>query len=414
MSIPTLSKYKLLAIALALLQFLGFSQDRKDALAIIDTLCSAEMAGRGYVNNGHKKAAKFIANEMDNCGLSTAGGKYFQSFQFTANTFPSKLIVSLNDSLNLQPGIDFLVDASCPKIKGSFFVAKGFSTEDLDRKKAFLVIDLTKEEPQPQEVQNAMLENPSYRGYIFLQDQKFMWSTSTHQGKKPILFIQKKAFPKEVVNIQVDIEAKLKNIKSQNVIGLVKGTSSPDRYLLVSAHYDHLGKMGETAQFSGANDNASGIAYLLSLAKYFSAHPPPFSLLFIAFGGEEMGLVGSQHYVLHPTIPLEQIAFVLNLDIMGTGEEGITVVNGTTHPHIFDKLNEINRKAAFLPLVKKRGEAANSDHYPFSSAGVPAFFIYTLGGNPAYHDIYDLPKNLTLSHFEPIFNLLRAFIITTL
>lgn len=95
---------------------------------------------------------------------------------------------------------------------------------------------------------------------------------------------------------------------------------------------------------------------------------------------------------------------------MGSGEEGITVVNATKHPESFQKLVDINTQEKYVPLVKSRGPAANSDHYWFSERGVPAFFIYTMGPNKNYHDIFDTYENLSFSKFIPISELLKKFI----
>jgi hypothetical protein len=197
--------------------------------------------------------------------------------------------------------------------------------------------------------------------------------------------------------------------QSQNLIGYVEGTLHPDSFIVFSAHYDHLGKLGPAIYFPGANDNASGCAMLLSLARYYSLHPPAYSIAFMAFGAEEVGLVGSRYYTEHPLFPLNNIRFLLNMDIMGTGEEGITVVNGSVFKKDFDALHQINMKNNFIKDIKTRGKAANSDNYYFSEKGVKAFFIYTLGGIKAYHDIYDKAETLPLNEFENLFNLITHF-----
>ena len=167
--------------------------------------------------------------------------------------------------------------------------------------------------------------------------------------------------------------------------------------------------MGE-AIFPGANDNASGVAMLLSLANYFSDKSPKYNLVFMAFGAEEAGILGSKYYVENPLFPLQDIKFVLNLDIMGTGDEGITVVNGTQHKKQFKLLSDINKKHKYLPKIKIRGRAANSDHYWFSQLGIPSFFIYTMGGIKAYHDIYDRAETLPMSEFNDLYHLLIEFL----
>ncbi len=133
-------------------------------------------------------------------------------------------------------------------------------------------------------------------------------------------------------------------------------------------------------------------------------------MVFIAFGAAEAGILGSKYYVENPLFPLEKIKFVLNLDIMGTGDEGITVVNGTKHKKEFKKLSKLNKKHKYLSKIKIRGQAANSDHYWFSQRGIPAFFIYTLGGIKAYHDVYDRAETLPLTEFNDVRELLVKFL----
>jgi hypothetical protein len=86
------------------------------------------------------------------------------------------------------------------------------------------------------------------------------------------------------------------------------------------------------------------------------------------------------------------------------------VVNATLNPAEFSLLEDINKRKNYLPVIKKRGPAANSDHYFFAEKDVPAFFFYTLGGIAAYHDIYDRPKTLPLTKFREVFMLITDFI----
>src|SRR5690606_21157411 len=158
----------------------------------------------------------------------------------------------------------------------------------------------------------------------------------------------------------------LPHYTSQNVIGQLKGTKYPDSVLVFSAHYDHLGKMGNNIYFPGANDNASGVAMLLNLAEHYSKNAPEKTIVFMAFGAEESGIIGSQFYTENPLFQLKQINFLINLDLLGTGEDGIQVVNGSVHQTHFDKLVEINNQKNLLKEIKIRGKAANSDHYWFS------------------------------------------------
>jgi Zn-dependent M28 family amino/carboxypeptidase len=200
--------------------------------------------------------------------------------------------------------------------------------------------------------------------------------------------------------------------QTQNIIGYVKGKVQPDTFLVFTAHYDHLGQMGPEAYFPGGNDNASGTAMLLDLASYFSDkhNRPYYSVVFIAFGGEEAGLLGSFYYVNHPLFPLSQIKFLINIDMVGSGSDGIKVVNGSVFKNDFERMVKLNDKNNYLKKVSPRGAAANSDHFPFYDKGVPSFFIYTLGDEcKEYHNIYDTPENVPYTEYDDLFRLLTDF-----
>ena len=242
---------------------------------------------------------------------------------------------------------------------------------------------------------------------IWVNNEKFTWSISREVAEFPILEL-KDSLIWDADSVYLDVEnVFLRDIVTHNVIGSISGLKK--KSIIISAHYDHLGMMGK-ALFPGANDNASGVAMLLSLANYFSDKSPKYNLVFIAFGAEEAGILGSKYYVENPLFPLDDIKFVLNLDIMGTGDEGITVVNGLLHKKQFKQLTSINKKQEYLSKIKIRGRAANSDHYWFSQLGIPSFFIYTMGGIKAYHDVYDRSETLPMSEFNDLFHLLIDFI----
>jgi aminopeptidase YwaD len=141
-------------------------------------------------------------------------------------------------------------------------------------------------------------------------------------------------------------------------------------------------------------------------------HQPDYSLVFCFFSGEEAGLVGSNYFVSHPYFKLNKVKFVLNIDIMGAADKGITVVNGATHEETFNKLVAINDEKKYITDVKKRGAAANSDHHFFSEAGVPAFFIYSMGSVTNYHDIFDTAENTPLTKFDEVQQLVIDFLKT--
>jgi aminopeptidase YwaD len=392
---------------------------------IIDTLCSNEMAGRAYVNNGHIKVANYIENEFKKIGLKNFNDTYTQNFRINANTFPSEINISINDSL-LVEGKDFLVDPACPSIKGLFepyYVSPNIFQEEvitphffnsIQNKLIVLNLKLFEGNDHLNEIQKFLFSlKPSihkHKGIFIINSSKLTWHISRKVSETPIIYLDNKFNSVEIKTIELLIKNKFcKNVKTQNVIGYVEGTEIPDSFFVFTAHYDHLGKMGN-AIFRGANDNASGIAMLLNLAKYFKDNPPKYSIVFIALGAEELGLIGSFYYAENPFHSLSKTKFLINIDLAGTGDEGIQVVNGSIFKEEFNKLKTLNDSLKLLPQVKIRGESCNSDHCPFYQKGVPSFFIYTLGGIKAYHDIYDIPQTLPLTKFEEYSDLLTKFI----
>lgn len=372
-------------ILFSFLIFISYSQDTTYARRVIKKLCSKEFLGRGYVNNGVNKSATYISKELKTIGLSKFGKSYSQYYEFPVNTFPGVMSVVL-DGKSLVAGKHYLIEPSSKSIKAGFQLYKtdSVSYEANDgRRRAPLKIKLKK---------------------------KLTYSVATELSDTTTIELLKDSFPNELKNIDVIFENKfIPHFKCQNLCGFVKGTQKPDSFIVFTAHYDHLGAMGKNTYFPGANDNASGVSVLLNLAKYYKAHPSKYSIAFIFFSGEEAGLLGSKYYSEHSMFPLSKIKFLTNLDLLGTGDDGIMVVNATVFKDQFEKLKQINDSKNYLKQIKQRGKAANSDHYWFTEKGVPSFFIYTMGGIQAYHDIYDIEKTLPLTKYIEVCKLLIEF-----
>jgi len=380
------------------------------------------MKGRGYVQNGLEKAAGYIHSQFDSLGLKSFKRDYCQKFEMGVNTFPSSLSVII-DGNELIAGVDYHMDPISGSGSGIFeplIFHKG-NISDIPEpgkliipgKKIILVLDPSKiQDKDSLALFNALkYYHSAYLPVIVLNDSKLTWSVGNEQTKFPIIEILKTSFSEDCRSVDININTEFQeNFQAMNMLAYVKGNLAPDSFMVFTAHYDHLGMMGEEACFYGANDNASGTAYLLELARHYSKQNNKYSMVFIAFAGEEAGLLGSKHYVENPLFPLERIKFLLNIDLMGSGEEGITVVNGTLFEKEFRTLTEINREQDLLSKIKIRGPAANSDHYWFTQKGVRCFFIYTLGGSRAYHDINDQYSNLTFVEFEDIFSLFTKFV----
>jgi aminopeptidase YwaD len=349
---------------------------------IVDTLTSPTFWGRGYTNDGMKKAAEYLSAEFKTLGLKPLGKKdYLQKFSYPANTFPGNMEISVNEQ-KLIPGVDFLVGADSRGIK-----AKG----NLEQKDSATFVD----------TQNKI---------IVTLEKKLTWDAAQKEESFTLIQLDKNRLKTIPKTIQVNIDNKfIKKFDAANVCAMVAGTQKPDSFIFITAHYDHLGGMGRDTYFPGANDNASGVALLLSLAKYYASHPQKYSIGFILFAGEEIGLLGSKYYTENPIVPLKNMRFLTNTDLAGTGIDGITVVNATEFPKEFALMQKINTDNKYLKAVNPRGKAANSDHYFFTEKGVPSFFFYTLGGIAAYHDVFDKAVTLPLTEQADLMQLLIKF-----
>ncbi len=392
-------------------------QNLNYARYLLDTLCSPHFSGRGYVDNGLQKAADFIAFQMDSLGVEPLNGSRFQPFQHPVNIFRTPVSVQI-DGLALTPGRDFHIHPSSPSYSGHLSVVQ-LDTTYIDRPGDIIITSEAVYVLHPVSPHNR--DGASKRAGILRElaawvpvidpVDKLTWSVGTSVFKQPVIEVNRELVDwQNAETVVLSVESTFEeDFTSQNVLGVVRGTGATDSLLVITAHYDHLGMMGDVL-FPGANDNASGTAMLLDLARHYSQNPPEYTVLFIAFAGEEAGLEGSRYFVDNPLVPLEKIRFLMNLDLVGTGEDGITVVNGKTFPEAARQLAQINQEHNLVPKIKVRGEAANSDHYWFSKNGVPAFFIYTMGDRAAYHDMYDVPDTIGFDGYEGLFRLVVEFL----
>jgi aminopeptidase YwaD len=421
-----------IAVYLLLFMLQGLAAQETDyARYTINRLCNPKMHGRGYVKHGEKKAARYIAREFRKQQVRPHSGTYFQPFEIPINSFPSKMKLCLNGS-EMRPGTDYLIDPESIGLTGDFSCILIQSYDLLDKKNLegllnsslgkVLIIDDTADSlltPSERKNKDEILHSLRYvrrdklPATIQISSRKLTWYESTSKGTNTGFIIHTLLEPDTIRSVKICVENKFYPVyRSRNVIGFIPGKHCPDSFLVITAHYDHLGMMGKRTMFPGANDNASGVAMMLCLSRYFAreANQPDHSLLFIATGAEEAGLLGSMYAADNTPVSLDRIRFLLNIDLAGTGAEGITVVNGSIYKNQFGMIDSINRQYQLLPRVRTRGAACNSDHCPFYNKGVPSFFIYTMGGIPAYHDVYDKPETLPLTKFDNYFSLLVKFI----
>jgi hypothetical protein len=193
-------------------------------------------------------------------------------------------------------------------------------------------------------------------------------------------------------------EAKLRGggvVPAANIVGVIRGANFPEKYVVVGAHYDHVGV--EDGQIhNGADDNASGVGGLLGIASYLKSKPPKHSVLLVAFDAEESGLQGAKHFVAHPAVPLSKVVVMVNMDMISRSDAQEVYASGAGH-YPFLKHHLLVAGKAVEPVAMKLGHdvppksrndaqdwTQSSDHGPFHNAGVP-YVYFGVEDHPHYH-----------------------------
>lgn len=398
------------------------AQSYKYAIYCKDTLASEYMAGRAYVDEGDKKAATFIRNELKESGVKLLGENGFQKLNFPINNIMDLKVSMRYLKKPLKLGEDYLVFGSSPSAN---MVLENVKPLIFNTKKQI-------EEIKPKKLQDKVLlfntktlsyvdiivflrglkkENVTPQLAIIQGYDKIPYYTGRALMDFPILQLKGNIIYKKIKHLALEIKSEfISSYQSQNVWGIVEGTKYKDSCFVFIAHYDHLGKVGDV-HFPGANDNASGVAVLLDLAKYYVKNPAEHSVVFIFATGEEVGLLGSKFAAENPYIDLEKVKFLFNLDMCGTGATGVAVINGLKEPEAGKLLQEINNENQWFIKVFLGEESCNSDHCHFVQKGVPAHFLFTYGCEyNEYHTIYDNGKDLPFTKHIDFCNLLKEFV----
>ena len=194
--------------------------------------------------------------------------------------------------------------------------------------------------------------------------------------------------------IEGQVDVRREEVEVKNVVGVLEGEGPlADETLVIGAHYDHLGYGGwgslarnSKAIHNGADDNASGVAVLVELARRLAAHRPKLKrrVVFVAFTGEERGLLGSSRYVRNPLFPLDKTVAMINLDMVGRlRDDKLTVMGSGTATHFDQLLDQFNAAYGFR-MVKNPGGFGPSDQMVFYARQVPVLHFFT-GTHKDYH-----------------------------
>lgn len=409
--------------------------------AYVNVLASDSLEGREVGEPGERKAARFIHNSFMSANLEPKGssGSYFQPFEFvkkidfgpknrfvvngqelkinedfvplsqSANTrFDFKEVVPVDYGIKTQD--TSYNDYAGKNVEGKAVLIKRFAPSSKDDPH----IDFNKYESFADKIATAMAQKVS--GIIFVtpagQDDTLPAAGVMHVTQKeiPILFLKRRGLEKLGLSLETPL---IKSAAGQtelipvqdtgyNVVGFLKGKS--DTTIIIGAHYDHLGYGGQGSKYTGterkihpgADDNGSGTAGLVELARYFSARRDQLqhSLLFIAFSGEEAGVLGSNYFVKHMTIDSGKVRMMLNMDMIGRlkdQEKGLAIFGTGTAAEFksyFDSLKTDSLKLGFL-----EPGTGPSDQMPFYNAGIPVLHFFT-GAHMDYHTPGDTPDKL--------------------
>ncbi len=446
----------------------GLSEiNRDDLLKNVRILTSPDFDGRLPGSNGYNKAAQFAADKFFELGLTPAGDDmYFQNFSIEYNDIEApaafKTIVD-KDTVGYKIGEDFVLRGFTGS--GNFtlpvvFCGYGISRPDLryDDYEGINVMNkivmVFKQNPKwtndgkdwgtnyPREKSIVAKKNGA-RGILFVslpndeKPQPLVASVLHGDGEQPVDFPQlhisldaantllsKTGFTISDCQTKIDekkkpismnlitrahIQVKAKYEKyapTKNIIAVITGSDEKlkDEYVIIGAHLDHVGSQAGLL-FPGANDNASGSAAVLEIAKAFvkGGIVPKRSVMFILFAGEEQGLLGSKYFVENWKKEYDKIAAMINLDCVGYGDS-IQVGNGKSSPVFWEIANQIDA-VSFNSMVKRTWSGGGADAAPFHEKGIPILYFVTTNSYDHLHLSSDEVSTLNPALYEKIVRL---------
>lgn len=419
------------------LSLIVYAQDSTTAREHIKYLSSKELHGRGVAYDGEHLAAEYIRKNLENFGVEPLGEEYIQKYEKAAFSMEGDVIGKVGGR-PLVAGEDFRIMPFSQPLNNKYRLIRIKPSDLINSKKinelnkkyadilpqSLIYIDNTnvkfKKKKDEEKYKEALSRIKFFfpfkaAGIIEGVDKMPSWGLSETYYERKLAYIYMKAdkIRDKDKSVELYYNNKLTEYTHYNVCGMIPGTEYHDQYIVLTCHYDHLGAMGEDVYFPGAHDNASGCAFVLNMAQYLREHPSRYSVVFLFFSGEESGLLGSKYFTENPLIPLENIKYLINFDLLGGGNDGIMLVNSTEGKglELYKRLMVINDDLQLVPKIAQRSNAANSDHYFFTRHKVPAIFMYTMGGKVGgYHDISDTNDNCSLTMFDNIFKLFSIMI----
>ncbi|EKB49753.1 M28 family peptidase [Cecembia lonarensis] len=418
-------KISLLILA-SLFSFTAFCQNGKEAIEAnfnerasishFRFLASDELMGRDPIRPEIDAAARYIAEQFWKYGAKEIPGAngYYQNIPFRLSSPPSMGEVILGDHTFSQ-GDDLLV-LDGPSLAGSYeLVVLGFGLEkDYEGKDVQGKIVVTNvgapNRLSPSDLfaagreKTALAKQKGAIGIIEIYNvptvpwalvsnflNRTQLTVDTNPGEESIPYIwlrdlsntQINAIGKgEITQAKFNIAGKVnRSIIGKNVVAVIEGTDPvlKNEYVMLSAHYDHIGVGRPNAEgdsiYNGARDNAVGTVAVINAARYFAQNPPKRSILLCAWTAEEKGLLGSAYFAENPLVPLNQIIFNLNIDNAGYNDTSIVTVVGlgrTSADHLISEATAAFGLEAIADPSPEQGLYDRSDNVNFARKGIPA------------------------------------------
>ncbi|MBE2186153.1 MAG: M28 family peptidase [Rhodothermales bacterium] len=407
------------------------------ARADVDTLASPRYAGRGYDRHGGAgRAAGYLSRRFAAIGLAPFGRSFLRPFTFVTSVVDGASLSVDGHELPLHAA--FLPIPSAPDGWGAgevTTVGHGLALPDHNayagrsvRGRIAVVTD-----PLPDPLPSTLTEPradliariAAAKAYgaqalvILVDPAHLVYGAPRVEASLPVFFVARAAWPANAQTVSYHVEARPNQpVAGVNVVGFVPGTVHPDSFVVVTAHYDHIGTMmtgpglDRAIVRPGANDNASGTASLLALAEAVRRTPLRVSVVFAAMAAEELGLVGSDTLAARPPWPLDRTRLLVNLDMTASGDGRIIVFGGQDQPEAFARLQHAAASVHATPAIAliPRETRPNSDHWPFAQKGVPALFLLTAGRPQPYHAPDDLAATLDWPSWDAVHRLVLTLL----
>ncbi|TSA23810.1 MAG: M20/M25/M40 family metallo-hydrolase [Bacteroidetes bacterium] len=409
-------------------------------------LASDSFKGREAGTKGDSLAAGYIINRFRAIGLTPKGndsGSYLQPlpYEHSYHSWVENFLATDYDAHRYRRDFGMTSFSANDKMEGDLLVAghgivdSTLQWDDYTGKQDPADCVLLMEFPLPRELQNdsvacrrLSIENRLAEAFRRGAAAVLLWNTDSPDYPDLFDFDHAEPMPGPVLFVTEGIARQLKRLEGQparlgagftrirttfhNIIGFLD--NGAPQTVVLGAHYDHEGLNRAGVARCGADDNASGVALMLELARYLKAEGSRrFNYMFIAFGAEELGMIGSGYFCANPVIPIETVVYMCNFDMVGRlGAEGnrITALGTSTSPQWKEVYKEM---PAFPFRVKKyKGASSFSDQECFYKGEVPIFYL-TTGMHPDYHTHRDRPERINYTGMVDISRYAEAFLTHT-